>query len=354
MDFAQIINSDNNEICSDENIPWDRFHGTAVLVTGATGVIGSAVVRALAYASKTRSLDINIIAVARDSSKVIVLGDAGYEFLSLDLRNPLIINNDIDYIIHCAGIRRSKDLVSKPVDVIETSVLSTLNLLNHAKDRHIKGMVFVSSMEVYGETSPKLLNVTESDLGYVDLENVRSCYPESRRMCENICNSFHAQYDIPVNSARLSQTFGAGQSFDDPIAAIQFGKEAFSGNDIILHTEGRSMSNFCYISDAVRALLTVLTKGESGTSYNVANPDASLSIRRFAETIAHKVCDDKIRVKIEVPEDIKKLGYAKDSRAVLNVDKLLSLGWKPAFGIEDMYNRLFAYWREMNQGIKIL
>jgi nucleoside-diphosphate-sugar epimerase len=348
MFFVNIVNSDNNEICSDENIPWDSFHGASVLVTGATGVIGSAVVRSLAFASKEKSLDISIIAVGRDVTKSTVLGKYGYEFLSLDLRHSINIDEKIDYIIHLAGMRRSKDLVSKPVDVIEASILSTLNLLKLAKDNHIKGMVFVSSMEVYGETSTSLPAVTESDLGYVDLESIRSCYPESRRMCENICNSYHSQYGIPVNSARLSQTFGAGSGIDDPIAAISFGKEAFHGNDIILHTTGKSMSNFCYISDAVRALLTILLKGASGTSYNVSNPESSLTIREFAETIAGKVCHDKIQVKVLIPEDIDTRGYAKDSHTRLNVDKLLSLGWAPKYGIEDMYNRLFAYWRESN------
>jgi nucleoside-diphosphate-sugar epimerase len=351
MNLSQIIRDDNAEICSDSNIPWGNLRGTTILVTGATGVIGSAVVRALSFAShsntNTNPLGLKIIALGRDVSKKAILGEHGYEFVSCDLRTPPFIDCDIDYIIHCAGMRRSKDLVSKPVDVIETSVLGTLNMLKLAEQKQIKGMVFVSSMEVYGQTSTSLDTVGETDLGYVDLENIRSCYPESRRMCEGFCNAFYAQYGVPVNSARLCQTFGAGSSIDDPIAAISFGKNAYYGNDIILHTIGKSISNFCYISDAVRALLTILLNVKSGTAYNVSNPEASMTIRQFAEIIAHNVCKDKIKVKIEIPADIEKRGYAGESRTILSAEKLISLGWTPTRSIEEMYERLFVYWREI-------
>lgn len=87
-------------------------------------------------------------------------------------------------------------------------------------------MVYVSSMEVYGIPDEKKEYITEKDLGYIELENVRSSYSEGKRICECLCNAYVAEFGLPVKSARLAQTFGAGVLQEDNRVYAQFARSA--------------------------------------------------------------------------------------------------------------------------------
>ena len=217
-------------------------------------------------------------------------------------------------------------------------------MLELAGRKNCKSFVYLSSMEVYGQAEQS--DVRENDLGYLDLSNPRSSYPESKRFCEMLCAAYAAEYGLPVKIARLARTFGAGIPQDNDMRVFaQFARSVMEGRNIELHTEGKSRGNYCYISDAVRGLLTILLKGENGGAYNVANSDASATIREMADTVANEVSGGNIRVVVNVPEDILKRGYAPDVGFKLNADKLKSLGWLPKHGLNDMYRRLIADWR---------
>jgi nucleoside-diphosphate-sugar epimerase len=220
-------------------------------------------------------------------------------------------------------------------------------MLEMARERQCKGFVYLSSMEIYGRTA--LREVSESDLGYLDLSSPRSSYPESKRGCEMLCAAYAAQYGVPVKIARLAQTFGAGTPENDTRVYAQFARSALAGESIELHTEGNSRGNYCDIADAVRGLLAVLLKGKDGEAYNIANPAASATIREMAELVANEVCGGKIGVVVNVPEDMEKRGYAPDAGYTLNADKLKALGWSPKYGLDRMYRRMLADWREARE-----
>lgn len=344
--LSQVLLEDTEHVVSDENIPWGDMRGSTVLVTGATGMIGSALIRALSAADKKHGLNIMIIASGRDSEKGQALNETyGVKFLEHDIRAPLKTEGRVDYVFHCASVTKSFEMVKNPVDVIETSVKGTMNVLSLAREKQIKSMLYLSSMEVYGITDPNLPAVHESDLGYIDLKSPRSCYPESKRICESLCSSYFSQYGIPVKTARLAQTFGAGSAKDDPRVFAQFARSGVAGENIVLHTEGKSRGNYCYISDAVRGLLLLLLKGENGEAYNIVNPDASVTIREMAGIVADKVCGGAVSVIVQVPPDIAKRGYAPDAAMKLSADNIKKLGWMPRYSLVDMYTRLIAGWQ---------
>jgi nucleoside-diphosphate-sugar epimerase len=333
------------QVVSDGNIPWDDLRGSTVLITGATGSIGSTLVRALSAVKKERVPDIRILATGRDRAKAKPLMESyGAEFIRRDICDPLPIHGKVDYIFHCAAVTRSSEMAANPVGVIETSLEGTLNILALAKEKRVKSMVYLSSMEVYGATAPDLSYVTEDALGAIDLKNPRSCYPESKRMCECLCNCSFKQYGIPVKTARLAQTFGAGSAYDDPRVFAQFARSALAGENIVLHTEGKSLGNYCDLSDAVRGLFLLLLKGENGTAYNIANPAASMTIREMAELVSEKISGGRSPVITDIPADAEKLGYAPVSTGRLCVEKLEKLGWKAYYGLEEMYRRMMAGW----------
>lgn len=345
--MSDVIKADIYNVVSDNNIPWNGLRNSTVLVTGATGLIGGALIGALSSANVTYALNLRIIVHGRNRKCIdFLVNEYGIEFISGDIRKSTYLSDtadEIDYIFHCAAVTKSAEVVAKPVDVSMISVLGTRNMLELAKTKKVKGFMFLSSMEAYGQAN--LDEVKETDLGYLDLTNPRSSYPESKRFCEMLCVSYATQYHIPVKIARLAQTFGAWSARNDSRVFAQFARSALAGQDIELHTEGKSRGNYCYISDTVRGVLTVLLKGETGEIYNIANPKASVTIREMAMILANEIFDGKVKVVVKIPEDIEKRGYAPDANAVLNVDKLMALGWKPGFELADMYRRMIAYWQ---------
>ena len=351
---------DIEQAVSDKNIPWRDMSEATVFITGVTGLIGSALVSILAFANEKYWLDLRIIGHGRNAAK----GDAlckrcEIEFIGSDIRRPIpteTLPQKLDYIFHCAAITKSADMVAKPVEVITTAIDGTRNVLELARDRHCGSFVYLSSMEVYGDVygeaygdaygQTEAREVAETDLGYLDLSNPRSSYPESKRCCELLCAAHASQHGFPVKIARLAQTFGAGTPRNDTRVFAQFARSAAAGNEIELHTEGKSRGNYCYTADAVRGLLTILLKGGDGEAYNVANPEASMTIREMAGLLADAVCGGKIKVKVKTPEDIEKRGYAPDTGFRLNTDKLNALGWTPMYGLSEMYKRMLSDWLE--------
>lgn len=346
---SKTFREDVEQVIGDESLPWNRLQGTSVLVTGATGLIGTILVRMLRAASDRHKLDLHITGMGRSKEKLAQLvaeygADAG---IAADIRNPLpreSLPERLDCIFHCASVTRSAEMAAQPVDVIATAVEGTRQVLEIARERNCRNVVFLSSMEVYGQTG--LAEVCEADLGYLDLSSPRSGYPESKRLCESLCTAYASQYGVPVKIARLAQVFGAGTPKDDSRVFAQFARSAMNEEDIVLHTEGKSRGNYCYTSDAVSGLLYILLEGNSQEAYNVANPQASVTICEMAELVAADNCSGKIKVVVEVPKDLAKCGYAAETGHILNADKLKALGWQPRYGLKDMYARLLNDWGE--------
>ncbi len=343
-----ILRRELEQIVSDRGIPWRDMSGASVLITGATGLIGSALVRALAAANEEHGLNLQVIGHGRNPAGGGALRrECGIEFIGGDVRRPIptgALPPTLDYILHGAAVTRSADMVAKPADVIATAFEGTWNALMLAKERGCRSFVYLSSMEVYGRVERRV--VDESDLGYLDVSSPRSAYPESKRMCELLCACFASQHGVPAKIARLAQTFGPGTPISDSRVFAQFARSAMAGRDLELHTEGKSRGNYCHISDAVRGLLTILLKGATGETYNIANPGASVTIREMAELVAADICEGGVKVVVNIPGDIAGRGYAPDAASVLSANKLGALGWRPEYGLAEMYRGMIAAWRE--------
>ncbi|MCL2051430.1 MAG: NAD(P)-dependent oxidoreductase [Lachnospiraceae bacterium] len=347
--ISNILQADISEIIGDTGIPWHMLKGGTVFITGATGLIGALLVRVMKAADLKFGLNLTIIGQGRNKELGMKLkSELKIDFLLGDLRDKetLAPLSCLDYVIHCASITKSFAMINAPVDVLETQAMGTKNILELVKGKSFKSLksfLLLSSMEIYGNLST--IEASENDLGYLDLFNPRSSYPESKRFCEMLCIAYAAQYDLPIKIARLAQTFGAGTPKDDSRVFAQFARNIMAGQDIELHTEGKSRGNYCYTADALRGLLLILLKGNKGEAYNVANKSASVTIREMAEMIKKDICDDKIKVAVKIPEDIKKCGYAPDSGYTLNTDKLKKLGWNAKYGLREMYQRLLLDWQ---------
>lgn len=329
---------------AESTLPFEELYHHTVMVTGATGLVGSQTVMALLNMNKKKNADIHVIALVRDAKKAEAIYGKSEDLTLLvqDVTEPICCEGDVDYIIHAASPTASKFFVTHPVETIRMAVLGTDHVLDFARAKNAKGVVYLSSMEMYGITDPELPSVSEKDLGYIDVLNVRSSYSEGKRICECLCASYAKEYDVPVRIARLAQTFGAGIPYEENRVFAQFAKSAINQTDIVLHTKGESVGNYCYTRDVVQALLLLLIRGEAGEAYTVANEASSITIRKMAEMVAKELAGGTIRVVFDIPEDALKYGYAPDVKMHLNSKKLQTLGWKPEIGLLETYQRMIG------------
>ncbi len=316
----------------------DMAPGSCILVTGATGLIGSMLCRTLCMVSERDELDLKICALARNTEKAAkVLADV-IEDNNITIANDLSsIDFKVDYIIHTACPTKSDFFVNNPVETIQTIVGGTQDILEFAKEQNVKSVVYLSSMEVYGLITEEK-KLAPEDIGYVNNLSLRSSYPEGKRLAELLCVSFFNEYNVPVKVVRLAQTFGPGIPKEDNRVFAQFIKAAVSGEDIVMHTRGRSKRMYIDTIDAVSAILTVLCKGENGAVYNAGNEDNYCSIKEMADMVIKEFGTGENKVVIDQKLDNGQ--YPPENILLLDVDELRKLGWKPTYNLKDMYQRM--------------
>jgi len=309
--------------------------GTSIVITGATGLIGSTLVRCLL----ALNIDIRIIAPVRSKRKAsLMFGKSAslLEIIECDIIEYFSnLHEPFDYIIHCASPTSGSYMTEYPVETYELILESTRALLLYACKYPTAGVLFVSSLEYYGQNLDDN-TITEEFLGYVDASCPRSSYPLGKRAAEFLCIAYAREFGVPVKIARLTQTLGAGVATNDNRVFTQFAKSIISGSDIVLHTTGESSKPYCYTTDAVCAILTILLKGTNGEAYNVANQDTYISIYNLAIFLRDNF-NPKVMVVID---DSQKMGYAPVTKLHLSSEKLMKLGWKPMCGLKEMFSRL--------------
>ena len=326
---------------------WEQLRGKSVFITGATGLVGSGLVRALCAAP----VEITVVAHVRNEQKARgIFGDLPVVYAVGDVTSPIFYDGAVDYLIHTASVTASKAFVTQPVETLMTAIDGTRNLLEFARQKGVASMVYVSSMEVYGRTDPDLAQIMESELGYIDILSVRSSYSEGKRACECLCAAYRGEYGVPVKIARLAQTFGAGVSESDGRVFAQFTKSCLDGRNIVLHTQGKSMGNYCYTADAVRGLLTILLKGENGQAYTVVNESTAMPIRDVAKLVSDTLTGGETKIIFDIPPSSLTYGYAPDVTMRLSACKLRSLGWEAEVDLPEMFRRLAASFRFQRGG----
>lgn len=337
------LQEDIERIAASKVVPWNRYSEKTILVTGATGLIGSLLVMSLACRNRIFKQGIKVKALVRNLEKAKALftgclDDENFEIVVGDVNSALDHVGKVDFVVHAASVTSSRDFVVKPVETISTAIDGTRHVLELARSQSIEGMLYLSSLEVYGVPENKVL-VSEKDSGYIDCLQVRSSYSEGKRMVECLCASYASEYGVPVKIARLCQTFGAGVAYEDNRVFAQFARSAIEGTDIVLKTKGETLRNYCYTADAVGALLIVLAKGNVGEAYNVANPATAISIADMAKFVCENFSEGKSQVVLDIAEDAAKLGYNPVVKICLDTAKLETLGWKAEYSLYQMFER---------------
>ena len=346
-----IITRDYEEVAN-SSVDFKAFDNKTIMVTGATGLIGSLLIKSLLYCNEKHNLHLKIIGCVRNIEKAKeVFKDLKDEnslvFCVCDFRKDSIqYAGDVDYIVHTAAITNSKMMVEYPIDTAMIAINGTNSLLDYAIKSKAKSVVYLSSMEAYGQLNLDD-KVNEKQLGYININNPRSSYPESKRMCECLCVAYNSQHNLNVKIVRLAQTFGAGIAENENRVFAQFARSVIEKKDIVLHTIGKSEGNYVYTSDAIIGILLILLKGKSGEIYNLSNENSHMTIKDMAEMVANEIAQGNIKVIYDIPKNQMQYGYAPDTKLWLDATKIKELGWEPKISLKESYYRTIEWLRSI-------
>lgn len=304
-----------------------------ILVTGATGLIGSNLVDRLIQHNNT------IYVTGRNEGKLEFsfsdyLSTGRLILIEHDAAEPLPQDIDnIDYIFHAAGPMERDVVMNRPVSVVLPNLLGTINCLDFLRKQEVvtgkKGRLIVfSSVTVYSNQTSEDYTAVESDTTHaISLDQPYACYAESKRMAEVIARSYNHQYGIDMVIARFSTVYGYCRNIPNT-AFFEFINNALNGKDIILNGVGMPRRDNIYVADAINGLITIALKGESGEAYNISsNGDNGnyAAVDEIAKIITKKVASidgsDPVKVILPKENEVRKPGLK------LSNEKLKSLGW---------------------------
>lgn len=312
----------------------NQLKHSKILITGATGTIGSFIVDMLVQYNHDANAHITIYAVGRKIEKLRkrfdFVKDDNLNYVEYDLCTPIMFDYSVDYIIHAAGNAFPATFAENPVGTIIGNVDGTYRLLEYARKNGVKRLLYISTGEVYGKSTDDVNEFEEEYSGYVNPLSFRSCYPNSKRVTETLCTSYTQQYGLETVIVRPCHTYGPCMSESDNRANVQFIRNALNDEDIILKSAGKQMRSYCYIADCASIIFSVLVKGRSGEAYNSANSISKITIAGLAETIA-EISGRQVVYEAPTSDEVK--AFTPIDRQVLSTAKIEALGWKGKFDI---------------------
>lgn len=271
---------------------FEILSGSSLLFTGSNGFLGYYFIKSILawndiYPNK------KIIIYALDSFRAGIP-----EWLSS--RNDItILKKDVtkykptqsevfDYIIHAASIASPIFYRKFPIETINANVMGLYNILEYIVQgkktkRPVKGLLFFSSSEIYGDPTEGNIPTPETYRGNVSCTGPRACYDESKRFGETLCVNYSKVHNLPIKIARPFNNFGPGLKITDGRVIPDFAKDILANKDITLFSEGSPTRTFCYITDAIVGYIKTLIRGRRGESYNIGVEEEEISMINLAE-----------------------------------------------------------------------
>lgn len=327
---------------SETDLPWEKLKNKSIMISGATGLIGSMLIDVL---MKKNEKGLNCIVYALGRSKrrmqerfTYCFENPCFKFVEYDVNKKLSLNEiyAVDYILHLASNTHPIQYSTDPIGTISTNIIGVKNLLDFAVEHHCARFAFASSNEIYGENRGDVEKFNEEYCGYIDCNTMRAGYPESKRCSEALCQAYKAQKKLDIVIPRLTRSYGPTLLKTDTKALSQFLHKGITGEDIVLKSAGTQYYSYLYAGDSVSGLLTILLKGENGEAYNIADDASDIMLKDLANIIAEY---SGRKVVFEIPDSIESAGYSKATKARLNSVKLQELGWIAKYNIKEGIER---------------
>jgi len=336
LDDVRLISNDLNEF-------YDKLEGKTILIAGGKGFLGTYFTNVLKQINEILSKPMKIIIMdnlitAKDKESNV---NSNVTLIEQDISKSFDFPDELHYIIHAASIASPPTYRKFPIKTVDVNYQGTKNLLEVARKKKIKSMLFLSSSEIYGD--PEIIPTPESYLGKVSCTGPRACYDESKRLAETISNLYFQQYEVPVKIARPFNVYGPYLNLDDGRIIPDFMSNAIKKSEIIIHSDGTPTRSFCYVSDAIRAFLKLLFSEHNGVTFNVGN-DEEISVKDVANMI-QKIMEVPISIKLIESKDPN---YTKDNPQRRCPDLSLlknSVNYVPEINFEEGLKRVYKWYR---------
>lgn len=317
-------------------LPWDKLAGKSVLLSGATGLIGSFLTDVI-MTLNARGLNCRVYALSRDAARAAARFAHWQDIewlqcIASDINRPLIRPElgKVDFVLHLASNTHPLQYATDPIGTITTNIIGVQNMLDFAAAHEAERFAFASSNEIYGENRGDAELFDEAYCGYINSNTMRAGYPESKRCGEALCQAYKAQKGLDVVIPRLTRSYGPTMLMSDTKAISQFIRKGIAGEDIVLKSAGTQYYSYTYVADAVTGLLTVLLSGENGEAYNIADARSDITLRDLAGLIAGFAGR---KVVFEIPDATEAAGYSRATKARLDGGKLRGIGWSARYDI---------------------
>jgi dTDP-glucose 4,6-dehydratase/UDP-glucuronate decarboxylase len=338
-----IFLEDVRLIAEDLSSFYDELEGKTILVAGGKGFLGTYFVNVLNRINKTLSTPMKIVIM----DNLITSKDkknnpsSNITFLEQDISEGFDFQDELHYIIHAASIAAPPTYRKFPIKTVDVNYQGTRNLLEIARKKQIKSMLFLSSSEIYGD--PEFVPTPESYVGRVSCTGPRACYDESKRLAETISVLYFQQYKVPVKIARPFNVYGPYLNLNDGRIIPDFMRNAIKKSEIIVYSDGSPTRSFCYVSDAMRAFFRLLFSSHDGIICNVGN-DEEISVNGVTEMI-QKTIEKPISVKTVKSNDPN---YTKDNPQRRCPDLSLikkSVNYTPKINFEEGLKRVYKWYK---------
>lgn len=376
----EVYLSDLRKVC-DLDLPWEELDGRSILISGATGMIGSTLIdvlmmrnrgaaaASLEAAGKDNAAGLRIFALGRSVEKARnrfreYWEDPRFVFVRCDINDRESLERGcaeagiggsqegsaqnatgtVDYVFHAASNTHPVAYANDPIGTVVTNIIGLDNLLHFAAEHGCRRFLFASSNEIYGENRGDAELFDEQYCGYIDCNTLRAGYPESKRAGEALCQAYIRQKGLDVVIPRFTRSFGPSLLSTDTKALSQFIRKGIAREDIVLKSAGTQFFSYTYVCDAVSGLLCCLLKGSCGEAYNIADVSCDITLRDLAQTIADLV---GTKVVFDLPDAVEAAGFSKATKARLDSTKLQGLGWKAQFDMKTALDHTIGIMREM-------
>ncbi len=357
--LRDLLVEDLEAMCVDLTGEFEQMAGSRLLITGGGGFLGYYLVQSVLHWNDTRPGEKIDVVVYDNYVRGVpawleaLRGRPDLELRRHDMIEPLPADiGHFDYVVHAAGIASPMFYRAQPLKCIDANINGLRNLLDYAvaernSGRPLKGFLFYSSSEIYGDPVAAAIPTPETYRGSVSCTGPRACYDESKRFGETLCVVYAKHEDIPVTMARPFNNYGPGLKINDGRVIPDFASDIFAGRDIVMLSDGKPKRTFCYATDAVTGYFKVLVRGRPGEAYNIGIDTPEISVAELAQLTvkaAHDLCG--YSGKVVLGESSEK-DYLVDNpnRRCPVIDKARSeLGYEPRVSIEDgIYRSLIWY-----------
>ncbi len=333
-----------------------RFDGATVLVTGCAGFLGYTVMHFLAehgpelgvrrvvgtdtfLLSRPAWLD----ALAEGERVVVARHDIG--------RDPVEAiphAAEAGLVMHMASIASPTFYRRYPVETLEANVWGLRRLLDAYRGTDVRGILFFSSSEIYGDPPPAAVPTPEDYRGNVACAGPRACYDEAKRFGETLAWVYATEYGMPIVSARPFNNYGPGMRLDDKRVPADFAKAVVEGRDIVMLSDGTPTRTFAYVADAVSGYLKALVHG-SYDAFNIGIDRPEISVRELADLyVRHGAATHGYsgQARFEAPEEADYLTHNPQRRRPDISHAREALGYDPRVEVGEGVERFLRFLAE--------